>query len=111
MKEKKKTINGTASYTGVGLHTGEISTITFKPSKKNDGIVFIRTDLPDKPQIPADIDHVVDISRGTTIGIKDATVSTIEHVLAAIKGFDIDNIIIEINGPEVPVADGSAIAY
>ncbi|HQM79946.1 MAG TPA: UDP-3-O-acyl-N-acetylglucosamine deacetylase, partial [Candidatus Syntrophosphaera sp.] len=111
MTEYKNTIRTPVSYTGIGLHTGEISTITFKPARKDEGIIFIRTDLPNNPEIPADIDHVVDISRGTTIGVKDATVATIEHVLAAIKGLSIDNIRIEIDGPEAPVADGSAIVF
>lgn len=111
MKEYKRTIAGTASYRGVGLHSGKTSTLTFKPAKKDEGIVFIRTDLKGKPEIPADIDHVIDISRGTTIGIKEATVATIEHVLAAIKGLNIDNIRIEVTGSEVPVADGSAIVF
>ena len=112
MKDYKHTISGTASYTGVGLHTGEITTITFKPAEKNEGIVFIRTDLPDTPRFPATIDYVIDISRGTTIGIKDiGSVSTVEHVLAAIKALNIDNIIVEVNGPEVPVADGSASPF
>lgn len=111
MRELKKTIKSEIDFTGVGLHSGETSTITFKPAKKNDGIIFVRTDLEGKPEIPADIEHVIDISRGTTIGIKEATVATIEHVLAAIKGLNIDNIRIEVNGPEVPVADGSAIVF
>ncbi|MBW6515872.1 MAG: bifunctional UDP-3-O-[3-hydroxymyristoyl] N-acetylglucosamine deacetylase/3-hydroxyacyl-ACP dehydratase [Candidatus Cloacimonetes bacterium] len=110
-KEMKKTIRESISYTGIGLHSGEICTVVFKPAKDDEGIVFIRTDLPDKPEIPADIDHVVDMSRGTTIGVQGATVSTIEHLLAAIKGYNIDNIRIEINGPEVPVADGSSLVY
>ncbi|MFC1898121.1 bifunctional UDP-3-O-[3-hydroxymyristoyl] N-acetylglucosamine deacetylase/3-hydroxyacyl-ACP dehydratase [Candidatus Cloacimonadota bacterium] len=111
MKEFKRTIKTKVSYRGVGLHSGEVSSITFKPAKKNDGVIFIRTDLENNPEIPADIDHVIDISRGTTIGIKDATVATIEHVLAAIKGLSIDNIRIEVTGPEVPVADGSSIVF
>ncbi len=111
MKEFKKTIKKTASYRGVGLHSGEVSTITFKPAEKDEGIVFIRTDLKNNPIIPADIDHVIDISRGTTIGFNNATVATIEHVLAAIKGLSIDNIRIEVTGPEVPVADGSSIVF
>jgi len=111
MREFKKTIQKEVSYRGIGLHSGEVSTITFKPANENEGIVFIRTDLENNPRIPADIEHVVDISRGTTIGIGDATVATIEHVLAAIKGLNIDNIIIEVTGPEAPVADGSAIIY
>jgi UDP-3-O-[3-hydroxymyristoyl] N-acetylglucosamine deacetylase/3-hydroxyacyl-[acyl-carrier-protein] dehydratase len=111
MTEYKHTIKTEVSYTGIGLHSGEISTIRFKPADKDEGIVFIRTDLPDKPRIPADIDHVVDISRGTTIGINGTTVGTIEHVLSAIKGLNIDNIRIEIDGPEAPVADGSPIVF
>ncbi len=109
--ECKQTIGGESSYTGIGLHSGEISTIRFKPAKADEGIVFIRTDLPGKPKIPADIDHVVDISRGTTIGINGTTVATIEHVLSAIAGMRIDNIRIEIDGPEAPVADGSAVVF
>ncbi|HPR17033.1 MAG TPA: bifunctional UDP-3-O-[3-hydroxymyristoyl] N-acetylglucosamine deacetylase/3-hydroxyacyl-ACP dehydratase [Candidatus Cloacimonadota bacterium] len=111
MSERKKTIKHEVSYRGVGLHSGLVSTITFKPADKDKGIYFVRTDLEGNPEIPADIDHVVDISRGTTIGIKQASVATIEHVLAAIKGLNIDNIRIEVTGPEVPVADGSAIVF
>lgn len=111
MIEYKHTIGAEVSYTGIGLHSGEISTITFKPASSEEGIVFIRRDLPNKPEIPADIDHVVDISRGTTIGMNGATVGTIEHVLSAIKGLNIDNIRIEIDGPEAPVADGSPIVF
>lgn len=111
MKEYKRTIKREVSYTGVGLHSGKVSTITFKPAGADDGILFVRVDMDGQPEIPADIDHVVDISRGTTIGIKDATVGTIEHVLAAIKGLNLDNVRIEIDGPEAPVADGSAIEY
>ena len=111
MKEFKKTIKKEVSFRGVGLHSGEVSTITFKPAGKDEGIIFIRTDIEGHPEIPADIDHVIDISRGTTIGIKKVTVATIEHVLAAIKGLNIDNIRIEVTGPEVPVADGSSIIF
>ena len=111
MKEFKQTIKGEISYRGIGLHSGETSTLTFRPAGEDLGIVFIRTDLEDNPEIPADIDHVIDISRGTTIGVNGASVATIEHVLAAIKGLNIDNIIIEVTGPEVPVADGSAIIF
>ena len=112
MKEFKQTISNEISYTGVGLHHGEVATITFKPAEVNEGIVFVRTDLPDQPEIPADIDNVMDISRGTTLGLsKKVFVSTVEHVLAAIKGLRIDNIRCEVNGPEVPVADGSASVF
>lgn len=111
MTEFKHTIKQEVTYTGIGLHSGEISTIRFKPAGKDEGIVFIRIDLPEKPEILADIEHVVDFSRGTTIGLNGVTVGTIEHVLAAIKGLTIDNIRIEIDGPEVPVGDGSPLVF
>lgn len=111
MKENKQTIGGTISYTGIGLHSGEITTVVFKPAEQDEGVIFIRSDLKNTPEIPADIDHVIDISRGTTIGIDNASVSTIEHIMAAIKGLNVDNIRIEVNGPEVPVSDGSAIVF
>ncbi len=111
MTEFKHTIRQEVTYTGIGLHSGEISTIRFKPAGKDEGIVFIRVDLQEKPEILADIDNVVDISRGTTIGKNGVTVGTIEHVLAAIKGLMIDNVRIEIDGPEVPVGDGSPLVF
>ena len=108
MQENKTTIKKTISFQGIGLHHGKVCTITFKPAKENEGVVFVRTDIVGRPRIPADIVHVIDSSRGTTIGIGKATVATIEHLLAAVKGLSIDNLIVEVDGPEVPVADGSA---
>jgi UDP-3-O-[3-hydroxymyristoyl] N-acetylglucosamine deacetylase/3-hydroxyacyl-[acyl-carrier-protein] dehydratase len=93
---------------GVGLHTGVKTTMTFKPAPENYGIRFRRVDLGGSPEIPADVDHVIDVARGTTIGIGEARVHTVEHVLAAIVGLQIDNIIIELNNIEPPIADGSA---
>ncbi|MBS3740711.1 MAG: bifunctional UDP-3-O-[3-hydroxymyristoyl] N-acetylglucosamine deacetylase/3-hydroxyacyl-ACP dehydratase [Candidatus Cloacimonetes bacterium] len=109
--EHQQTIKYSGSYKGIGLHSGKISTVTFKPAKENTGIIFRRVDLPGKPEIPADMKHVISLDRGTNIGIKEATVATIEHALAAIKGLKIDNIIVEVDGEEIPVADGSAIEY
>jgi UDP-3-O-[3-hydroxymyristoyl] N-acetylglucosamine deacetylase/3-hydroxyacyl-[acyl-carrier-protein] dehydratase len=85
--------------------------MTFKPSHENTGIKFVRIDLGGSPEIPATSDNVVDISRGTTLGIGEAKVHTVEHVLAAIVGLQIDNIIIELDGIEPPVIDGSARPY
>jgi UDP-3-O-[3-hydroxymyristoyl] N-acetylglucosamine deacetylase/3-hydroxyacyl-[acyl-carrier-protein] dehydratase len=85
--------------------------MTFKPAPENYGIRFIRCDLADNPEIPANADFVVDVSRGTTLGIGEAKVHTVEHVLASIAGLQIDNIIIEIDGIEPPVGDGSAMPY
>lgn len=111
MYTKKRTIENDASFTGIGLHTGENCTITFKPAGPDDGIKFVRSDLPGSEPIPADIDHVIDISRGTTIGIGEAKVHTVEHVLAALTGLGIDSIVIELSGPEPPVGDGSAMPF
>ncbi len=104
----QKTIKKASSFSGIGLHTGNQTTITFKPAPPDTGVVFIRTDLPDKPRIKADVSHVVDVSRGTTIGVKDAKVLTVEHVLAAVAGLGIDNIYAEVDAGEAPVGDGSS---
>ncbi len=93
------------------MHTGNKTTITFKPAEINTGINFKRVDIAGAPIIKADVDHVVDISRGTTIGIGDVKVHTVEHVLAAISGLEIDNIICEVDGNEPPVGDGSALPF
>ena len=111
MLEKQRTIEKLISIEGTGLHTGAKTKMTFKPAPDNYGIKFIRVDLGDKPEIPATADYVIDVSRGTTIGIGEAKVHTIEHVLAAIVGLQIDNIAVEIDGIEPPVGDGSAMPY
>ncbi len=104
----QRTIKKEVSIWGTGLHTGKDCMITFKPAPDDYGYRFVRADMPDSPEIPADIDHVVDIRRGTTIALGDAKVHTTEHVLAALYGLQIDNCRIELTGPEPPVIDGSA---
>src|SRR5690606_29778970 len=111
MLELQRTIAEPASISGIGLHTGTTCTMTFKPAPENYGIRFVRVDLGGNPEIPALADNVVDVSRGTTIGIGEAKVHTVEHVLAAIVGLQIDNIIIELDGMEPPIGDGSALPY
>jgi UDP-3-O-[3-hydroxymyristoyl] N-acetylglucosamine deacetylase/3-hydroxyacyl-[acyl-carrier-protein] dehydratase len=111
MLEQQRTIAKPVSMTGTGLHTGTECKLTFKPAPENHGIKFVRTDLGGNPEIPAIAENVVDVSRGTTIGIGDAKVHTVEHVLAAIMGLQIDNIIIEVEGIEPPVGDGSSLPY
>ena len=108
MERKQRTIQMSQSSSGVGLHTGVQSTIAFHPAPENFGIRFIRSDIPGCPEIKADIDHVVDISRGTTIEENDVRIHTVEHALAAVSGLRIDNILIELTGKEPPVMDGSA---
>ncbi len=107
----QQTIKQPASFSGVGLHTGNQTTLTFKPASENTGILFRRLDLPDHPEIPANINHVVDSARGTSIGKGEIIIHTVEHVLAAIAGLEIDNIIVEINSNEPPVGDGSALPF
>ncbi len=102
------TIKKKISMSGVGLHTGVQTTMTFKPAPENYGIRFRRVDLPDSPEIPALVDYVVDLRRGTTLGIGDVRVHTVEHVLAAVAGLQIDNILIELDNIEPPIGDGSA---
>ena len=108
MERKQRTIQMSQSSSGVGLHTGVQSTIAFHPAPENYGIRFIRSDIPGCPEIKADIDHVVDISRGTTIEENDVRIHTVEHALAAVSGLRIDNILLELTGKEPPVMDGSA---
>ncbi|OFX67440.1 MAG: UDP-3-O-[3-hydroxymyristoyl] N-acetylglucosamine deacetylase [Bacteroidetes bacterium GWE2_29_8] len=108
MSEKQKTIKEEISLSGVGLHSGKNVTITFKPAKENFGFKFKRIDLENQPIVSADIDNVIDSSRGTTIEENGAKISTIEHVLAALSGLEIDNVLIEIDGLEVPIMDGSS---
>ncbi|KAB2925999.1 MAG: bifunctional UDP-3-O-[3-hydroxymyristoyl] N-acetylglucosamine deacetylase/3-hydroxyacyl-ACP dehydratase [Bacteroidetes bacterium] len=111
MLVQQRTIKKPVSMSGVGLHTGTTCTMTFRPAPENFGIRFRRTDLGGTPEIPADVDHVVDIARGTTLGIGDARVYTTEHVLAAVVGLQIDNLIIDLDGIEPPIGDGSAKPY
>ncbi len=106
--ERQQTIAEEASFSGIGLHTGSLTTITFHPAPPDSGITFHRVDLPGKPAIQADIDHVVDVSRGTTIGVNGAKVHTVEHVLAAANGLGIDNLAIDLDANEIPNSDGSA---
>ena len=108
MHKKQRTVRNSKSCNGVGLHTGVESTITFHPAPEDYGIRFMRSDIKNSPEIKADIDHVVDISRGTTIEEKNVRIHTVEHALAAVTGLQIDNVLIELNSKEPPVMDGSA---
>ncbi|MCL4103857.1 UNVERIFIED_CONTAM: hypothetical protein GTU68_029174 [Idotea baltica] len=108
MYEKQHTIQKPVSVTGVGLHTGAEVTLTFNPAPENHGFVFRRVDLEGSPTVDADVDNVVDVTRGTTIQDGKAKVHTVEHTLAALVGLQIDNCLIDIDGPEPPVMDGSS---
>ena len=108
MNKNQQTIGRPISLSGVGLHTGVATTLTFKPAPPNSGIRFRRVDLAGGPEIPALVDHVVEVARGTTLSIGGAKIHTVEHVLAALAGLQIDNLIIEVNNIEPPICDGSA---
>ena len=111
LNHKQQTIKKSVTLSGVGLHTGVQTNMTFLPAKPNHGIKFQRIDLPGMPVIDADCDRVVDVSRGTTIEQSGARVSTIEHTLAALVGLEIDNVLIQLDGPEAPIMDGSSIQF
>lgn len=108
MERFQTTIKKEVSISGVGLHTGKNVTLTFKPASEDHGYVFQRRDLADEPKVKADADLVVDTSRGTTIEDNGARINTIEHVLAALAGLEIDNALICLDGPECPIMDGSS---
>lgn len=108
MHLKQHTIKKSISLSGVGLHTGVDVHMTFLPAKPNYGIKFQRVDLDGQPIVDADVDNVVDLSRGTTIEQNGARINTVEHTMAALVGMEIDNIIIQLDGPEPPIMDGSS---
>lgn len=105
------TLVSEARISGVGIHTGQTVDMILKPAEANTGIVFKRVDLPNSPTVKADVDNVVDTTRSTTIEAHGARVSTIEHLMAALVGNMVDNVLIEINGPEVPILDGSSAPF
>jgi len=105
---KQKTIANEISLKGVGLHTGQEVTMTLKPAPVNNGFTFVRVDLEGQPIIEADVNYVVNTQRGTNLEKRGVMIQTPEHVLAAIVGCDLDNIIIELNASELPIMDGSS---
>lgn len=109
--DKQHTLSSKVTISGTGLHTGVLVDMTLLPANPGFGIQFQRVDLPNKPIIKADCDLVTDTSRGTTLQLGDAKVSTVEHVLAALVGKGVDNVLIELNGPEIPIMDGSSYPF
>lgn len=105
------TISRPISLSGKGLHTGKNVTITFIPAPENHGIIFKRVDLPQQPTVKALIENIFDTSRGTSIKENEAEVRTIEHLMAALAGMQIDNLLIEIDAEETPILDGSSRLY
>ena len=111
MQTKQQTLAGPISFSGKGLHTGVTVNMTVHPATDNHGIVFRRIDLEDTPSVPALCEYVTDTSRGTTIEKGAAKVSTIEHIISALWTMGVDNALIDIDGPETPIMDGSAREY
>ncbi len=109
--KNQKTINHATSFKGLGLFTGKKVEINIKPMPENSGILFQRVDLQNKPILSATVDNICATPRCTILGQQDVTVQTVEHLLAALKGCEVDNVLVEINGPEVPIADGSALPF
>ena len=108
MSKNQRTIKSEITLSGVGLHTGNTVSMTFKPAPANYGFAFVRVDLEGKPTIEASADYVVNTQRGTNLEKNGVQIQTSEHVLAAAVGLDIDNLIIEINASEPPIMDGSS---
>lgn len=105
---KQKTISKVVSISGIGLHTGSSVTISLKPAEENHGIKFQRIDLTGQPIIPADCNKVINTTRSTVLSYEGANISTVEHLLSAVYANDIDNLLIEVDGIEIPYLDGSA---
>ncbi len=108
---KQHTIKKQVTISGVGLHTGIDVTMKFLPAPEGHGIKFQRVDMEGQPIVDADVDNVVDVSRGTSIEQSGARINTVEHTLAALVGLQIDNVLIQLDGPEPPIMDGSSIQF
>ncbi len=108
---KQNTLKGSFSLCGKGLHTGLSLTVTFNPAPENTGYKIQRIDLDEQPVIDAVAEKVIDTQRGTVLGVGDVRVSTVEHGLSALYALGIDNCLIQVNGPEFPILDGSAAMY
>lgn len=111
MRVKQKTLKNEITRKGIGLHTGKEVTITLKPAPHNSGFIFIRNDLEGNPSIQANVNYVVNTERGTTLEKRGIKIHTCEHVLAALVGMDLDNVMIELNCAEPPILDGSSNYY
>lgn len=108
MAEKQKTLKSSFTIEGVGLHTGKNTKLTVHPAEPNSWYVFKRIDIENQPSIKADVDNVISTQRGTTLGNDKMQVHTTEHLLAALYGMGVDNALIELDGPEIPILDGSS---
>ncbi len=111
MSEKQRTLKGVVKLSGIGLHTGVVANLEIHPAPANHGYKFQRVDIEGQPIIKADVERVVSTERGTTLEQNNARVHTTEHVLAAIYGCQVDNALITVDGPEIPIMDGSSLKF
>lgn len=109
--DTQKTVGSSVSVEGIGVHSGEAAVLTFRPAEPDTGIRFRRVDLEGTPEIPADLAHVAATDLGTSLCEEDVHVLTVEHVLAALAAHRVDNVVLELSGPEPPIQDGSFVAY
>jgi UDP-3-O-[3-hydroxymyristoyl] N-acetylglucosamine deacetylase/3-hydroxyacyl-[acyl-carrier-protein] dehydratase len=111
LKPKQKTVQTPIERSGVGMNLGQPVVMRLVPAPPDAGVVFVRTDLEDRPSVPADLDHVAPEERRTVLRNGQAEVQMVEHLMAALAGFDIDNVTVELSGPELPGGDGSALLF
>ncbi len=111
MGRKQKTLKAPAEFSGIGIHTGKNVSMRFLPAPASTGILFRRVDLPSQPLIPATVEYVVETSRSTTLGLQEIRIHTVEHVLSALRAYEIDNLYIEIDNIEPPVGNGSSDVF
>ncbi len=107
----QRTIQRSVQCTGIGLHSGKKVCLTLRPAAEDEGVTLVRSDLPGRPRISAVLDNVIDTHHATTIGNRVCSISTVEHIMAAVRSMGIDNIDIEVDAPEVPIMDGSAAPF
>jgi UDP-3-O-[3-hydroxymyristoyl] N-acetylglucosamine deacetylase len=107
-RRKQRTLQRPVTYSGIGIHTGQIVTMRFVPAAEDNGVLFRRVDLPGEPVVPATVDYVCDTARSTSIGIDKVCIHTVEHVLAALSAMEIDNVIVEVSNVEPPIGNGSS---
>ncbi len=111
IRYNQKTLAGIVGIAGVGLHSGKRAKVTLRPAEENTGYLFVNKDSSIPSEIPALFDKVIDTTLATTIGTKNVYVKTVEHLIAALRGLDIDNVIVEVEGGEVPIMDGSCAPF
>ena len=111
MQLYQRTLSRPVTCTGIGLHSGRRVNLCLRPMEPDTGVIFRRTDRPGSPLIPGDVYHVVETSLSTTLGKDGLTISTVEHLLSALAGMSVDNVLIEVDAPEVPIMDGSSAPF